>query len=83
MYVQWLKHSDRNSQYALNEIDCCACGALFENCTQRSKNDDTFENETLLFISTTMSGRKLSKYIRTFPEKQFYAHRARGITDRR
>ena len=29
-YYQWLKHSDRYSQYAPNEIDCCAWGALFE-----------------------------------------------------
>ena len=81
MYVQWLKHSDRNSQYALNEIDCCACGALLNFCTELSKNYDNYENETLLFISTSMSGSKLSKYFGTCPEKQFYAHRARGITD--
>jgi type IV secretory pathway protease TraF len=46
-----------------------------------SKNDAISENETLLFISTSMSGSKPSKYFGTCPEKQFYAHRARGITD--
>jgi hypothetical protein len=49
-------------------------------CTQLSKNDAISENVTLTFISTPMSGSKLSEYFGTCPEKQFYAHRARGIT---
>jgi hypothetical protein len=47
-----------------------------------SKNDAISENVTLLFISTSMSGSKLSKYFGTCPEKQLYAHRARNLTDR-
>jgi hypothetical protein len=83
MYVQWLTYSDRNLQYALNAIDCCACGALFDFPSPLSKNDAISENVTLLFKSTPMSGSISSKYFGTCPEKQFYAHRARGITDRR